>query len=187
MLSWQKINGLAGCAFVHIEDVSGSDPLSPTIPAEISDARGSVGKPVYRHRVPLHRARRTGSQVGGSLIRLRKSGACHGLEFNDAAPGCGRVWLLATRHVPRYQAGHGLLAQLVERLVYTENVGGSSPSRPTIQTLRLKLPVALRFIEPAAVYWAHGPGCGFWPLTVFCVLRNTAALPTARLFCGRGH
>ena len=26
----------------------------------------------------------------------------------------------------------GLLAQLVERLVYTENVGGSSPSRPTI-------------------------------------------------------
>jgi hypothetical protein len=29
-------------------------------------------------------------------------------------------------------AAVGLLAQLVERLVYTENVGGSSPSRPTI-------------------------------------------------------
>ena len=29
-------------------------------------------------------------------------------------------------------AGVGSLAQLVERLVYTENVGGSSPSRPTI-------------------------------------------------------
>jgi hypothetical protein len=30
------------------------------------------------------------------------------------------------------RAPDGLLAQLVERLVYTENVGGSSPSRPTI-------------------------------------------------------
>ena len=27
---------------------------------------------------------------------------------------------------------HGWLAQLVERFVYTENVGGSSPSPPTI-------------------------------------------------------
>ena len=27
---------------------------------------------------------------------------------------------------------HGLLAQLVERLVYTEDVGGSSPSGPTL-------------------------------------------------------
>ena len=28
----------------------------------------------------------------------------------------------------------GRLAQLVERLVYTENVGGSSPSSPTIHS-----------------------------------------------------
>ena len=34
------------------------------------------------------------------------------------------------------ESAHGLLAQLVERLVYTENVGGSSPSRPTIPPSR---------------------------------------------------
>ncbi len=39
----------------------------------------------------------------------------------------------------RYSKPVGLLAQLVERLVYTENVGGSSPSRPTIfRTIALR-------------------------------------------------
>ena len=35
-------------------------------------------------------------------------------------------------NAPAIYDAYGLLAQLVERLVYTENVGGSSPSRPTI-------------------------------------------------------
>src|SRR6185295_10989788 len=36
--------------------------------------------------------------------------------------------------------GNGRLAQLVERIVYTDDVGGSSPSSPT--TLRLRLRAA---------------------------------------------
>lgn len=35
----------------------------------------------------------------------------------------------------RASSERGRLAQLVERLVYTEDVGGSSPSSPTIQSL----------------------------------------------------
>ena len=37
----------------------------------------------------------------------------------------------------------GLLAQLVERLVYTEDVGGSSPSGPTIRMTRVAVSVVL--------------------------------------------
>jgi hypothetical protein len=39
---------------------------------------------------------------------------------------------LAPRGIIGYLTANGLLAQLVERFVYTEDVGGSSPSRPTI-------------------------------------------------------
>jgi hypothetical protein len=52
-----------------------------------------------------------------------------------------------------------LLAQLVERLVYTENVGGSSPSRPTIppSCIGAQMPRAKsqgQFPHPA-LYWEH--------------------------------
>ena len=35
--------------------------------------------------------------------------------------------------MPEINLGAGRLAQLVERLLYTQNVGGSSPSPPTIK------------------------------------------------------
>ena len=63
-------------------------------------------------------------------------------------------------------AGVGSLAQLVERLVYTENVGGSSPSRPTIvfmyradfrQPVGAGLPVAGGGpVRTRAGDWRHG-------------------------------
>ena len=54
----------------------------------------------------------------------------------------------------------GRLAQLVERLVYTENVGGSSPSPPTIISnvlifYRLSLPDVYHFSLPDK---KHYPG-----------------------------
>ena len=47
-----------------------------------------------------------------------------------SAPICAPM--LASGAGLGYTARVGSLAQLVERLVYTENVGGSSPSRPTM-------------------------------------------------------
>jgi hypothetical protein len=75
---------------VHIDDVRGSNPLSPTI---------------IQKRAPL---------VARFLFEIMQYVGLH------PAACIGKCW------------GVGLLAQLVERLVYTENVGGSSPSRPTI-------------------------------------------------------
>ena len=54
--------------------------------------------------------------------RVRQGAFCH---FGH------QKGLAGARHLA-LRRPHGLLAQLVERLVYTENVGGSSPSRPTI-------------------------------------------------------
>ena len=52
-----------------------------------------------------------------------------------AAGGTGVHLTLRSRSEPlKGPAGSGRLAQLVERFVYTEDVGGSSPSSPTIQT-----------------------------------------------------
>ncbi len=45
----------------------------------------------------------------------------------------------------------GRLAQLVERLVYTENVGGSSPSPPTGHPRRSRRPVVARLGTPASL------------------------------------
>ena len=53
-------------------------------------------------------------------------------RMSPLAPGSGREINLA----------RGRLAQLVERLLYTQNVGGSSPSPPT--TLR---PCGLRVVQ----------------------------------------
>lgn len=47
---------------------------------------------------------------------------------------------LASRTADGYLARIGWLAQLVERLAYTENVGGSSPSPPTIRPTSVDLP-----------------------------------------------
>lgn len=55
----------------------------------------------------------TGRRGRGMISRTR----------NEGLRGCS---VIAKRSVP------GSLAQLVERLAYTENVGGSNPSRPTI-------------------------------------------------------
>ena len=40
---------------------------------------------------------------------------------------------------------HGRLAQLVERLLYTQDVGGSSPSPPTIEKLSICFSFHFRF------------------------------------------
>ena len=52
-----------------------------------------------------------------------------GLFGKVAVPNFGMVFAAALR----YHAANGRLAQLGEHLVYTEGVGGSSPSSPTIQ------------------------------------------------------
>ena len=75
---------------VHIDDVRGSNPLSPTI-------------------IPKTRPIRARFLFCGQRL---------------ATATC------AAQNTP-LKGKRGLLAQLVERLVYTENVGGSSPSRPT--------------------------------------------------------
>jgi hypothetical protein len=51
-----------------------------------------------------------------------------------------------------YSTANGLLAQLVERFVYTEDVGGSSPSRPTIYPNYVKV-FCQRCREIATVAW----------------------------------
>ena len=52
-----------------------------------------------------------------------------GLCGNPAPHGA-----LAPGSGPEINLAGGRLAQLVERLLYTQNVGGSSPSPPTITT-----------------------------------------------------
>ena len=80
----------------------------------------------------------------------------------------------------------GWLAQLVERLVYTEDVGGSSPSPPTI--LRgFTLVLGLRRAEsPTDVrrLWRHS-GSGFEPLTPHqpSLLRHAKGLACESGFC----
>src|ERR1700678_3450086 len=49
-------------------------------------------------------------------------------------PACDAIWprhTLRAAVLRRYIIAAGRLAQLVERLLYTQNVGGSSPSPPT--------------------------------------------------------
>src|SRR5690606_29484671 len=52
---------------------------------------------------------------------------------SDAVPRAD--FCLRNRRQIRKRPPRGRLAQLVERFVYTEDVGGSSPSSPTIQNI----------------------------------------------------
>ena len=51
---------------------------------------------------------------------------------NRLSAGLAMALTLPPKALSRRILGHGRLAQLVEHLVYTERVGGSSPSPPTI-------------------------------------------------------
>ena len=58
------------------------------------------------------------------------SGRCHWKRTSIAPPRHLRAWVMR-----RYISRRGRLAQLVERLLYTQDVGGSSPSPPTTRCL----------------------------------------------------
>src|SRR5262245_51954421 len=68
------------------------------------------------------------------------SGALRGAVWFSGGLPAGQ---LAIRHRRSDNISEGRLAQLVERLLYTQDVGGSSPSPPT--TLR---PDGLRVAQP---------------------------------------
>ena len=59
-------------------------------------------------------------EAGGPLKQSKSRETCR-----ESGTAC----LIGTESL---EGGQGRLAQLVERLVYTEDVGGSSPSLPTI-------------------------------------------------------
>ena len=64
-----------------------------------------------------------------------------------------------TGAIPKLHAVHGRLAQLGERLPYKEDVGGSSPSSPTIHyQLKTTRPLPEAFFHPPHVlkFFAFG-------------------------------
>ena len=92
----------------------GSQPSRSSAPSPLKIAPGLMVPKV----LPCRQIGKCRDRLAGVILRERKIRV-------GAGPCAGRrTWLNG--------AAGGLLAQLVERLVYTENVGGSSPSRPTI-------------------------------------------------------
>src|SRR5260370_36571908 len=84
---------------------------------------------------------------------------------NARATGRGPAARLRSGANRRYCWRGGRLAQLVERHVYTVDVGGSSPSPPTRKTRDLHdaprgLAVVLRLLK---VTRPGPPACGAWP------------------------
>ena len=53
--------------------------------------------------------------------------------------------------MPEINLGAGRLAQLVERLLYTQNVGGSSPSPPT--TKKISICFTYSFSAAPRTFW----------------------------------
>src|SRR5690606_3568709 len=109
-----------------------------------------------RRRPPprVHRPQRQGA--GGDRALLRRS-----------RPERRAAGLTAGAHAvpPLWAPARGRLAQLVEHLVYTERVGGSSPSPPTMG----RPPGAGR---PASRVGARGCGTRIPPAAGPLVLRN---------------
>jgi hypothetical protein len=94
--------------------------------------------------------------IRGRLRACARKGVVVRVHSGAPAEGRGRAWA-----VPRTsRCFQGRLAQPAERLVYTEKVGGSSPSPPTINT-------NTKGVRPAAV---GRPSC---------LLRSCAAYLTA--------
>src|SRR6185437_1698463 len=90
-----------------------------------------------------------------------------------ACPARGARRRLASAHGAAISPANGRLAQLVEHIVYTDRVGGSSPSPPTIPPWRQ---IRARHRNPASIASQH-------ELVAFRILHDDEAAPG--LFLGR--
>lgn len=105
-----------------------SNRLSYTRALDVGAGRRVVGGELRRSMGSVKRHRKDNRQSSSSIFRSAQ---------NPAYPlphlPLRHVFELAERRRTAYcSARLGRLAQLVERFVYTEDVGGSSPSSPTI-------------------------------------------------------
>src|SRR5215475_350199 len=73
--------------------------------------------------------------VDGKLKKRRPQGAVFVVRLVHEASARRNPHAIARRRHEALLACAGRLAQLVERLLYTQDVGGSSPSPPTIKNL----------------------------------------------------
>src|ERR1700692_4284337 len=94
----------------------GSSGLGPSLSPAAPHRRGAIRGPARRSR-SVRRNRRSSSPASGCATNSTRDGLT---PAPSRAP-------LRTSGLERL----GRLAQLVEHLVYTEGVGGSSPSSPT--------------------------------------------------------
>ena len=67
---------------------------------------------------------------------MRCQGVCQALDHEEIALGAKKKMTACEADVSRLGERRGRLAQLVERFVYTEDVGSSSLSSPTMPLIR---------------------------------------------------
>lgn len=105
-----------------------SNRLSYTRALDVGAGRRVVGGELRRSWVGVKRHRKDNRQSSSSIFRSPQNQA-----FARTYLPSRHAFELADRRRTAYcSARLGRLAQLVERFVYTEDVGGSSPSSPTI-------------------------------------------------------
>ncbi len=110
-----------------------SNRLSYTRALDVGAGRRVVGGELRGSMGSVKRHRRDNRQTLSSIFRCPQNRAFRRLDL----PQRHAFELADHRRTAYWSARLGRLAQLVERFVYTEDVGGSSPSSPT------KLPLIL--------------------------------------------
>jgi hypothetical protein len=84
---------------------------------------------------------------------------CAGIAIKLLRKAANLRQTLAEIPATRFKGGVGRLAQLEEHLVYTERVGGSSPSAPTIPPYDEMMTVSLCSTQTCLIVRAAA-GCG---------------------------